>query len=103
MSTHTVPATDIQTTIVHQIGRWNIAAISGGRIISIDNGIELPVSSGYRVRIILTPADDYTVERIQVRGGKIYSHGVKDGVYAENIADVAYRASSFRSYTRDEW
>ena len=94
-----------------QIGFWNIGAISGGRVY-IDGAtyneqygtteqVEFPVSYGYRVRVILGWDDTWTVQRVIVKntknGIKETNKGSVEGVYPENIGEVAYEASCFRS------
>src|SRR5690348_6990990 len=96
-------APEERQTIVQQIGVMNVLSISGGRVRPLPDGVELPVSSGYRVRVHLTPSDDYTVERVQVRGGKEYVHGCRERVYCDEVGQAAYYASCFRSYDRKEW
>lgn len=94
---------DQRNTIVSQIGRMNILAISGGRVTALQDGVELPVGAGYRVRVRLTPADDYTVERVFVRSGVVRSKGIEDTVYCDEVGDYAYRASCFRNNDADYW
>ncbi len=94
-----------------QIGFWNIGAISGGRVL-IDGAtynqqdkttqqVELPVAYGYRVRITLGWDDTYTVSRVIVKNTKKgiseVIKGTVEGVYCENLGEVAYQASCFRS------
>lgn len=81
-----------------QIGGMNVLAISGGRrSVDSDGALILPVSNGYTVRITLAANDTYTVERIFRRGTKITLKTVRD-VHCEELADVAYYASCFRSH-----
>jgi hypothetical protein len=89
--------------IARQIGMGNILSISGGRIRAIENGVELPVSNGYSVRVELTAADDYTVSRIFRRGGKEWVKGSRDRVYCDEVGEVAYRAGMFRSFDEKQW
>lgn len=86
-----------------QIGMMNILSISGGRIRAIENGIELPVSNGYSVRVELTAGDDYTVSRIFRRGAKEWVKGSRDRVYCDEVSEAAYFAGMFRSYDENEW
>lgn len=88
---------DQRREILRQIGRMNVVAISGGRVTALADGVELPVGSGYRVRVRLTPADYYRVERIFVRGSKEFEKGHMDDVDCEQVADAAYYASCFRN------
>lgn len=82
-------------TLLEQIGRMNWLAISGGRYEVFNSTVFFPVSNGYRVAVTLTGADDYTVNRIMLRAGKLTVKRTYHGVYAENIGDVAYHASIY--------
>lgn len=92
-----------RSAIINQIGFWNLAAISGGRVRPLPDGIEMPAGAGYVVRVHLTPGDDYTVERVFVRKGVEHPHGARERVYADQVGEMAYRASCFRSYDETEW
>lgn len=81
-----------RSEIARQIGRLNILSISGGRVVAHENGIELPVSNGYRVRIELAPDDTYTVSRIFKRAGKEWVKGQRKGVYFDEVSEAAYYA-----------
>ena len=94
---------DQRQTILRQIGGMNVLAISGGRVLPLPDGIELPVGSGYRVRVRYTPLDLYTVERVFVRAGVEYSKGIEDMVDAFEVGETAYRASCFRNDDADYW
>ena len=87
---------DISETLA-QLGRNNLLAISGGRVIKRDSGVTLPVSNGYSVTIDLAWNDTYTVRRVFTRSGK---ETIKElvNVYAEDLPEVAYFASCFRSH-----
>jgi hypothetical protein len=102
MSTYDISPEE-RREILRQVGTGNILSISGGRVTALPDGIELPVSSGYRVRVHLTPMDDYTVERVLVRGRKEFAKGTKTGIYADQVGEQAYRAGMFRSYDANEW
>lgn len=86
-----------------QIGFGNIGAISGGRVSIIVNKeketveVQLPVSNGYRVSIKLGWNDEWVVSRQFVRKGVVSDKGTVEGVYCENVGEVAYQASCFRS------
>jgi hypothetical protein len=84
-------------TLLEQIGRMNWLALSGGRYEVFNSTVFLPVSRGYWVAVTLTAADDYTVSRIFIRAGKISVKETFEGVYAENISEVAYRASCYEN------
>ena len=94
---------DMRREIVRQIGPTNMLAISGGRVRPIKDGIMLPVGSGYHVRVTLTPWDVYLVQRVFIRGGREWVKGERDNVYGDEISEVAYWASCYRSYDELEW
>ena len=98
--------------VLAQIANANLLAISGGRVtILVDNspetiadygtpveyGVELPVSNGYRVKIILDFMDTYTVSREFVRNGTVYNKGTVEDVYFDTVGEIAYQASCFRN------
>lgn len=89
---------DQYATLLKQIGRMNILAICGGKLYRTDdNGIEMPCGAGFRVRVIYDRASDtYTVERVFVRGGKVFPKGKQERVYADQVGEFAYYASCFR-------
>lgn len=82
-------------TLISQIGMGNIFSISGGRIQGRETGITMPVSNGYSVWIDLSWDDTYTVSRVFKRSGKFIIKGTVEGVFAENVGEVAYEASCF--------
>jgi hypothetical protein len=84
-------------TITEQVGKMNIFAISGGRVIARETGITLPVSNGYSVTIDLAGNDTYTVRRVFTRAGKVTIKGEVEGIYCEELGDIAYGASCFRN------
>jgi hypothetical protein len=94
--------------IVRQIGRMNLMAISGGRVIAMSNGIRLPDSrTAYSVVVVLEANDTYTVKREFCRKVKgietIYPKGERTNVYCDELGEVAYYASCFVSYDETEW
>jgi len=95
--------TEQRAEIVRQIGAGNMGVISGGRVIVVDNGIELAVGSGYRVRVVLDPTDTYTVSRVYRKGGEEFEHGSISDVYFDEVGELAYRASCFNSYDETQW
>jgi hypothetical protein len=84
------------TTILQQIGRNNFFAISGGRVMIRPTGITLPVAYGYSVEIDLAANDTYTVKRVYSKGIKRTIKGELNGVYCDEIGEVAYLASCYR-------
>lgn len=97
-STHLPMTPQTAQTCVSQIGQMNVYAISGGRVkLTADGKVELPVSSGYLVRVEYDASDTYTVSRVLRRGDKEFIKGRETLVYADELGEVAYRASCFRS------
>lgn len=87
------------STLKAQMGLMNLLAISGGRAYRVGpSTIDLPVSSGYRVRITLAANDTYTVTRLMKRGGKEFIKGTMTDVYCDQVGNIAYAASSYKSY-----
>lgn len=83
-------------TCLQQIGRGNVLAISGGRVAhGADGSLILPVRYGYDVRVFLAPNDTYTVARTYRRGSKVWVKATWSNVYAEQVGEVAYRASCY--------
>ena len=90
-----------EDVLIDQIGRMNIYAISGGRvgITKNDQGetveVELKVGKGYRVSISLGWDDTWTVSRQFVRKGVVSDKGTLTGVFADQVGEIAYKASCF--------
>lgn len=93
----------VRKQMLDQIGRMNLLAISGGRVKPIEHGVELPVGSGYSVRVELNALDYYEVSRVYRRGGKEWVKGHRSDVDCFQLSEVAYYASCFRSYDEGEW
>ena len=86
---------DIARTILRQIG-GDILAISGGRYRRVGDTVVLPVASGYSVEVTYCRGlDAYRVERIYTRGSKRWVKTSVEDVYADMLAEVAYRASCY--------
>lgn len=99
--TFTITAEE-RKTILAQIRPINVLSISGGRVNALSDGVELPVSNGYRVRVHLTPTDEYIVERVFVRSGKVSVKGAETH-YCDTVGGAAYRASCFRNDDAEYW
>lgn len=84
MSDHFRPC---DTSQLRQIGRMNIAAISGGRVIR----------NGYSVTVDLDASDTYVVRRVFKRGAKTWIKGERTYVYFDEVGETAYQASCFRN------
>jgi hypothetical protein len=90
------------TETVAQIGRMNILAISGGRVLRRESGITLPVGNGYSVTVDLNWDDTYIVRRVFKRGTKVWIKGEVTDVYAYEVGEWAYRASCYL-HEMDSW
>ena len=97
-----------EDVLLDQIGRRNVLGISGGRVgVWKPNGetveVDLPVSSGYSVRIRLGWDDLWTVERVLTRRAKGQTSktttvkGRVTGVYCDQVGEVAYYASCYKN------
>lgn len=82
-------------TLIEQIGRRNVLAISGGRVQVRETGITLPVHQGYKVEIDLAANDSYTVRRTFTRGNKTWVKGVRTDIYCTEVGEMAYQASCY--------
>jgi len=89
--------------LVRQIGRRNVLAISGGRVIGRSTGITLPAGCGYSVTVDLAAGDTYVVRRVFGRAGKQWIKGERAGVSCDEVGEAAYYASCFRSYDENQW
>lgn len=90
-----------------QVGRMNILAISGGRVIPLKNkhgenvGVAYPIDSSRRVEVLLNWDDTYIVCRVRyiLRGKHIdteVTEGFRSGVYADYVGQVAYELSCWK-------
>lgn len=90
-----------------QVGRMNIFAISGGRVIPLTNskgdtvGVAYPIDASRRVEVVLDWDDTYVVSRIRyvLRGENADTEVVeeyRDGIYADYVGEVAYTLSCWK-------
>jgi hypothetical protein len=94
-------------TIIAQIGRMNVYAISGGTVYPIMNdngetvGIRLPNGANRCVDVVLAWNDTYTVSRHRViakgtNKGDIITEEETDTVYCDEVGQIAYRVSCWQ-------
>lgn len=90
---------DVVATMLEQLGQMTIWAISGGRVIVIDDEtVLLPVSAGYDVEAKYIRARDlYRVRRVRTVRGTRTVLGTLDMLYAEQLPGAAYQASCYAS------
>lgn len=93
--------------IAQQVGKWNILAISGGRLHAITNdegevvGLRMPINGTRRVDIVLDWNDTYIVRRVRkvVRGANRGHETVEtefSDIYCDEVGEVAYKASCWK-------
>jgi hypothetical protein len=87
-----------------QIGRMNVLAVSGGKVNGLYGpnggkaiGVELPVSSGYKVRVYLNDNDTYTVQRVYHTAASEKLLGETTGVHADQVGEDVYQAGMYKS------
>lgn len=102
-----VLSNDQRRELIMRIG-GNLAAISGGRVTPLKDGIEMPVSYGYKVRVrAMLEAENgehlYSVERVFARGGKEWSYGKRDFVPPGLVSQWSYYASCYNNDSGKEW
>jgi hypothetical protein len=83
--------------LVAQIGKMNVWAISGGRVIVASEGILMPVAQGHWVTVHLMADDTYPVRHAYHRAGKTTWKQEWEDVYADMVGDVAYEASLWQN------
>jgi hypothetical protein len=85
--------------MLDQFGRMNVGAISGGRVVVLDDStIRLPVSCGYAVEVEYVRARDlYEVRRVRTTRGISKVVGTVSHLDAEQMPGAAFRASCYAS------
>lgn len=94
---NTTTTLTIEQTIIAQIGRGNVLAISGGRVhYSHPHTVVLPVRYGYAVHVAYEQSTDtYTVCRTFTRGTKTWIKRAWHDVHCDELGEIAYRASCY--------
>lgn len=88
-----------KNTLLDQIGRMTVLAVSGGRHHLVDGTLVLPVGAGYTVEVeYVEERDTYTVRRVLNRAGKKFPRGELTDVYMDEISERVWEAHAFRSY-----
>jgi hypothetical protein len=93
---------EMRYLMVGLIGTPNICSISGGVVVPIRDGIDLPVGD-YRVRVVNDyGADMFVVSRIHVVDGQERVEGsIETDVVG--VSELTYRAGMFRTWDATEW
>ena len=93
--------------LLAQIGRMNVFAVSGGRVVAIENsigervGVFLPCGSNRAVEVVLDWMDTYTVRRVRMvssgaKKGTVEVESEVSNVYFDEVGESVYRASCWR-------
>ncbi len=83
----------VAQTILNQLGGNRFVAMTGAKnLLGRTDGLSFKIGQNAKrvthVRVTLTPADDYTVEFISVRGTNVRPLATREGVYAEDLRGV---------------
>jgi hypothetical protein len=90
--------------LLRQINVGNLMAVSGGVWFHAGvSSVIFPAGSGFQVLVTLEADDTYTVRRLFQRKGEWFLHGERTNVYCDEVSEVVYYASCFRSYGPGEW
>jgi len=95
-------------TLISQMGRMNLFAISGGKwaqIVDEDNvpvGLIMPCGGNRAVEVVLNFMDLYTVRRVRYitagnnKGDIVVEKEIGDMIYCDEVGESAYQASIWR-------
>ena len=92
--TNTARRQEIATTILQQLGGRRFSLMTGAKnFIALESGLAFQLGrfSGVKIthcRIILTAADDYTLELLAIRGTSIKTLKTLEGIYAEALCSI---------------
>jgi len=97
-------------TLIAQMGRMNLFAISGGKFAvihdkqdSVPCGIIMPCGGNRAVEIVLNWMDLYTVRRVRYitaganKGDVVVEQELGEMVYCTEVGEVAYQASCWNN------
>jgi hypothetical protein len=92
----------VANTILQQLGGGRFIAMTGSKnFVGRENGLSFSVGRNdagvNKVRVILTPADVYTVEAFRVRGTTVKLIGSREGVYCDNLRAVFETLTGLRT------
>jgi len=95
---------DQRQTMIRQMGAGNFLACCGGRWFRLPDGMDMPTGEGYHIYVRYDRGSDlYTVERVFIRGGKVFHKGKATMVYAEDLGEVCYSASCYAMDDAKYW
>ncbi|MGO9384778.1 MAG: hypothetical protein ACLP4W_22470 [Mycobacterium sp.] len=86
------------------IGTHNIGSTSGGVVVPIRDGIDLPMPSGeYRVRVTNEYGDDlFTVSRIHIVDGQERVEGSVETDFVD-VGELVHRAGCYVNWDEQQW
>jgi len=92
----------IAQTILEQLGGRQFQAMTGARdFVALESGLMFKVGRNdagvSTIRVLLSPADDYTVEAWVGRGLNATLLTTHDGVYCDNLRDVFESLTGLRT------
>ena len=94
----------VANTILQQLGGGRFIAMTGAKnFVGSDDSLQFALPGGTfsnginRVRVTLTPADDYRVTAMRVRGTKFAVVDSSEGIYCDNLRDVFERMTGLRT------
>jgi hypothetical protein len=98
---------EMRMAMWQQIPVMTRMAISGGRVKPVKYGISMPVSSGMAVEVLMAADDTYVVRRTFTRKQEgvpvTFDHGERTNVYCDDLGEVCYYASCYKSYEDGDW
>jgi hypothetical protein len=94
---------EIARTILEQLGRQFVVLTGASQFVALESGLQFNIGSGAKdgiskVRIILTPADDYTLIFYKKTRNPVEPWATVDtveGVYCDNLQDVFESHTNF--------
>lgn len=95
-TTTTDRAVEVAGIIMGQIGFWNAAEFGVAKKFALTDecgGVRLHLGGaretrGWRIDVVLTPADTYRVSACKVRGANVSKAQSMDDVYCDSLAQV---------------
>jgi hypothetical protein len=81
----------VANTIVEQLGGRHFIVMCGvkrGGLVGYNDALVVSLPRGLKVKITLTPMDDYTVETFRVRNNEKKTIATTEGVYCDLLQDV---------------
>ena len=94
--THQMNTDEVARTILYQLGGHRFVQMTGAKnLVGSDDSLSFKIGSNAEkithVRVTLTPAGDYTLEFLKIRGTMIKPLHTAEHVYADNLPRVFER------------